>query len=165
MITRLLGLAACAVLVLFTGCRAVEAVTESLGDKAIEGLICWNEVAVTSSDATANGAPTGKVRSIVGDVTGIPLRAGKNEVLKDYCKIIVTETPGFFDFTSKKKEVKIWITMGTSTELQRNLFTVVAASMGLFSGQSESAVAEQIAALLTTAVQAATKEKQEAKAK
>lgn len=102
-----------------SGCKAVESIADNIGDKAVTGLASYQSVTLESSDAVANGAPAGKVTSMVGKIQSVPVAAKKGEVLKDYWVLTVTDTPGWFDFTSKKREVNLTFTASDSAEFQK----------------------------------------------
>jgi len=97
----LLILAVLTVAVLLPGCssvgKTVRRMSDNIGDKALRGHALVNVLELQSSDATANGSPTGKVVNVIGDLQSIPMTSKDGEVVKDYFESRHTETPAWYN--------------------------------------------------------------------
>ena len=115
------------ILVLFTGtgCKSVsktaQVVSGDLGDKATSGTALVSITKVTGSDALANGSPTGKSVTIIGNLKGIPIKGKDGDIVKDYGEYRYTESPAWYDKDNVTKETVIVFTGDNVKELKKYL--------------------------------------------
>lgn len=91
-----------------TGCtqlaETAQRVSDDLGDKALQAHAFVDIWKVETSDSTANGSPTGKKITIIGDVKSIPLTSKNGETVKDYAEYRKTKTPAWYNSDNVTEE-------------------------------------------------------------
>ena len=106
-----------------TGCTAMNAtaqkISDDLGDKALQAHAFIDIWKVETSDATANGSPTGKKITIIGDVKSIPLVSKNGELVKNYAEYRKTKTPAWYN-SSNVTEEESYITTGDNVDELKN---------------------------------------------
>ena len=141
------------------GCKAVNAIANDLDGKALTGKASVQIIKMRSSDAISNGAPTGEVASIIGNLHSVPVVAKKGETLKDHCELTIETIPGLFDFTSPTKRLTFAFTSDSSVEFQK-IFDKSIQQMAVIvtGGSASSSVTSKVVDAVTqAAVTAATK--------
>ena len=84
--------------------ETIRKMSDDLGDKALQAHALVDIWKVESSDASANGSPTGKKITVIGDVKSIPLVTKDGETVKDYAEYRNTETPAWYNSSNVTKE-------------------------------------------------------------
>lgn len=111
-----------AVVILMSGCNSLsetaQKVSDDLGDKALQAHAFIDIWKVETSDATANGSPTGKKITVIGDVKSIPLTSKTGELVKDYGEYRKTETPAWYNSQNVTKEEVLILTGDNAKEFK-----------------------------------------------
>lgn len=106
-----------------TGCTAMNAtaqkISDDLGDKALQAHAFIDIWKVETSDATANGSPTGKKITIIGDVKSIPMVSKKDELVKNYGEYRKTITPAWYNSENVTVEESFIVTGDNVEELKK----------------------------------------------
>lgn len=109
-------------LVFLTGCASTNEtfrkISDDLGDKAMQAHAFVDIWKIETSDSTANGSPTGKKITIIGDIKSIPLTSRQGEMVKDYAEYRSTETPAWYNSSNVTKETTIIFTGDSAKELK-----------------------------------------------
>lgn len=109
--------------VLGTGCQAMsdtaQKVSDDLGNKAINGYAFIDIWKITPSDPVANGAPSGKKVTIIGNFSSVPVVQGKGEIVLDFIEYENTETPAWYNKDNVTKVERLRWTSKNSSELQK----------------------------------------------
>lgn len=97
-----------------SGCSSVgetaRAVSDDLGDKALNANALVHIVKITPSDPATNSMPTGKAVTVIGSIESVPLVGKPGETVKDYFKYGYTETPSFWNSSSVTREETLIVT-------------------------------------------------------
>lgn len=111
---RIMFLAGLLMAVLFAGCTAMnetaQKISDDLGDKALQAHAFIDIWKIETSDSTANGSPTGKKITIIGDVKSIPMTSKKDELVKDYGEYRKTVTPAWYNSNNVTVEESFIVT-------------------------------------------------------
>jgi hypothetical protein len=109
----------------FTGCnglsKTAQTISGDLGDKATSGTALVNITKVTGSDALANGSPTGKNITIIGNLKSVPIKGKAGDIVKDYGEYRYTESPAWYNSANITKETVIIFTGDNVKELKNYL--------------------------------------------
>jgi len=101
-------LLAAGIAMLCAGCssmsKTAQKVSDDLGDKALQAHAFVDIWKVETSDGTANGSPTGKKITVIGDVKSIPLVSKNGETVKDYAEYRKTKTPAWYNSNNVTEE-------------------------------------------------------------
>lgn len=118
-------LLAVGIALLCAGCsslsKTAQKVSDDLGDKALQAHAFVDIWKVETSDATANGSPTGKKITVIGDVKSIPLTSRDGAIVKDYAEYRKTETPAWYNSGNVTKEEVIICTGDNAAEIAKLL--------------------------------------------
>lgn len=140
-------LLAVGIVMLCAGCSSMsqtaQKISDDLGDKALQAHAFVDIWKVETSDATANGSPTGKKITVIGDVKSIPLTSRDGAIVKDYAEYRKTETPAWYNSGNVTKEEVIICTGDNAAELGKLLkskLTETAASTATAATSTDTAV-------------------------
>lgn len=109
--------------VLLSGCsttaRTFQKMSDDLGDKVLQGHAFVDIWKVDASDATANGSPTGKKITVIGDMKSIPLTSDptSGKLVKDYGEYRHTKTPAWYNSSNVTEEECFIVTGDNAKEL------------------------------------------------
>jgi hypothetical protein len=84
--------------------ETAQKVSDDLGDKALQAHAFVDIWKVETSDSTANGSPTGKKITIIGDVKSIPMTSKDGATVKDYAEYRKTKTPAWYNSDNVTEE-------------------------------------------------------------
>lgn len=136
--TLIASLFVLAALIFAAGCTQLadtaQKVSDDLGDKAIDASALIDIWKIETSDATANGSPTGKKITVIGKVSSIPVTEKAGESLKDYVDYEKTETPAWYNAENVTKIERLRWTSDDTTELQKSLLK----KLGIESADAET---------------------------
>lgn len=90
-VTLIVSLSGCAV------GETVQKISDDLGDKVSQGYALIDIWKVEVSDATANGSPTGKKITVIGDLKSIPIVSRDGAIAKDYAEYRKTINPAWYN--------------------------------------------------------------------
>ena len=117
----LLALGLVALLTCLTGCtfgETVQQISDDLGDKVSQGYALVDIWKVEVSDATANGSPTGKKITVIGDLKSIPIVSRDGAIAKDYAEYRKTINPAWYNSDSVTIEESLVCTGDNVAELK-----------------------------------------------
>lgn len=105
------------------GCQAMsntaQKISDDLGNKAINGYAFIDIWKITPSDPVANGAPSGKKVTIIGNFSSVPVVQRKGEIVLDFIEYENTETPAWYNKDNVTKVERLRWTSKNSSELQK----------------------------------------------
>lgn len=107
--------------VVLGGCsfgETVQKISDDLGDKVLQGYALVDIWKIETSDATANGSPTGKKITIIGDIKSIPLVSRDGAIAKDYAEYRKTATPAWYNSDNITEEEVIVCTGDNAAEMK-----------------------------------------------
>lgn len=117
----LLALGLVALSTCLTGCafgETVQQISDDLGDKVMQGHALVDIWKIETSDYTANGSPTGKKITIIGDIKSIPLVSRDGAIAKDYAEYRKTKTPAWYNSDNVTEEESLTVTGDNVGELK-----------------------------------------------
>ena len=97
--------------------KTASKVSDDLGDKTNSGFAFIDIWKITASDATANGSPTGKKITIIGNIKSIPIKGKKGDIVKDYGEYHYIESPAWYNSDNVTKEETIILTGDSVNDL------------------------------------------------
>ena len=104
-----------------SGCafgETVQQISDDLGDKVMQGHALVDIWKIETSDYTANGSPTGKKITIIGDIKSIPLVSRDGAIAKDYAEYRKTRTPAWYNSDNVTEEESLTVTGDNVGELK-----------------------------------------------